>query len=49
MIEPLWRGRLETGTMLFADGLKRSICKTDLKLEQALRRGARALKKRLRS
>ncbi|WP_297844907.1 GNAT family N-acetyltransferase [uncultured Roseibium sp.] len=49
MIEPLWRGRLETGTMLFADGLKRSLCKTDLKLEQALRRAARALKKRLRS
>ncbi|MHA7776165.1 GNAT family N-acetyltransferase [Roseibium sp. M-1] len=51
MIEPLWRGRLETGTLLLTYGrmeiLNRALCRTDLDLEQTLRRGARALKRRL--
>lgn len=52
MIEPLWRGRLETGTLLIAEGpfggLKRTFCTMDARLEQNLRQVARALKKRLR-
>lgn len=51
MIEPLWRGRLETGTLLFAQGrlggLKKRLCKADVKLEQRLRRIARVVKRRL--
>lgn len=51
MIEPLWRGRLETGTLLFAEGgvggLKQTLCQADVKLEQRLRRAARALKRRV--
>ncbi|MCK7612380.1 GNAT family N-acetyltransferase [Roseibium sediminicola] len=51
MIEPLWRGRLETGTLLFAQGrlggLKQKLCKADVKLERRLRRVARAVKRRL--
>lgn len=49
MIEPLWRGRLETGTLLYADGLKRVLCKTDLRLEQTLRKAARAVRARVSS
>jgi CelD/BcsL family acetyltransferase involved in cellulose biosynthesis len=51
MIEPLWRGRLETGTLIYAGGasggVKRGLCALDLKLEQALRRAARSVKRRL--
>jgi CelD/BcsL family acetyltransferase involved in cellulose biosynthesis len=51
MIEPLWRGRLETGTLLYArgpiGGLKRRLCAADVSMEQRLRRAARALRKRL--
>jgi len=51
MIEPLWRGRLETGTLLYAQGalggLKQTLCEADVKLEQKLRRVARAVKRRL--
>lgn len=51
MIEPLWRGRLETGTLLYAQGLtgslKQRLCKADVKLEQRLRGMARAVKRRL--
>jgi len=51
MIEPLWRGRLETGTLLYAQGalggLKQSLCRADAKLEQRLRRAARTVKRRL--
>lgn len=53
MIEPLWRGRLNTGTLLHAEGLlgvlKRPLCTADAKLEQTVRRAARALKRRLAS
>ncbi|WP_157140004.1 GNAT family N-acetyltransferase [Roseibium aggregatum] len=49
MIEPLWRGRLEIGTVLYADGLKRALCKADLKLEQTLLKAARTVRARLRS
>jgi len=51
MIEPLWRGRLETGTLLFAEGtlsgLKQTLCTADVKLEQMLRQAARMVKQRL--
>lgn len=51
MIEPLWRGRLETGTLLVAQGPfgtpLRTLLKADIALERSLRRGARALKRRL--
>lgn len=51
MIEPLWRGRLETGTLLAAFGtaadakLKAAIA--DIALESRLRSAARAVKSRL--
>ncbi|TYC53633.1 GNAT family N-acetyltransferase [Rhodobacterales bacterium] len=52
MIEPLWRGRLELGTMVFAFGpgasLKLSACLADIAAEQKLRAGARAIRSRLR-
>jgi CelD/BcsL family acetyltransferase involved in cellulose biosynthesis len=51
MIEPLWRGRLETGTLLVTFGpsgaLSRAICRADLGAGQTLRQVARALKRRL--
>ncbi|MEM5583600.1 GNAT family N-acetyltransferase [Roseibium sp. AS2] len=51
MIGPLWRGRMETGTLLYArgtfGGLLRTLCVADLKLKQAARRAARSLKRRL--
>eukprot|EP00903_Cladosiphon_okamuranus_P002515 g2513.t1 len=53
MIEPLWRGRLDIGTLLYAEGplsnVKRTLCVADARLEQTLRMGARALKRRLKS
>ncbi len=52
MIEPLWPGRLETGTMLIALGgfarLKQDLATADLALEQYLRGFARRVKQRLR-
>ena len=49
MIEPLWRGRLDIGTLLYAEGgLKQRLLTTDMRLERALRRTARALKRRLK-
>ncbi|GAB4511057.1 MAG: GNAT family N-acetyltransferase [Roseibium sp.] len=51
MIEPLWRGRLETGTLLFAPGslggLKRRLCAADVRVNRSLRGAARALRQRL--
>ncbi len=53
MIEPLWRGRLETGTLLVSSGLKSgpllALCRADLALERQLRTVVRTLKKRLAS
>ncbi|MDN3721019.1 GNAT family N-acetyltransferase [Roseibium salinum] len=52
MIEPLWRGRLETGTMVLAQGaagsLKLRLATADLAAEQALRRLARSVRQRLK-
>ncbi|MES0883691.1 GNAT family N-acetyltransferase [Roseibium sp. SCP14] len=51
MIEPLWKGRLETGTLLIADGtLGRTLqrlCSADIAAKEDLRRRARLIKKRL--
>lgn len=51
MIEPLWRGRLETATLLVTFGrmgsLKEALFRADHELEQTLRSKARALKRRL--
>ena len=51
MIEPLWRGRLEIATLLVTFGrvasLNQALCRADHRLEQTLRRSARALKRRL--
>nr|WP_319384487.1 GNAT family N-acetyltransferase [uncultured Roseibium sp.] len=53
MIEPLWRGRLEIGTLLLSAGstssFKNRICSADLALEQMLRRLARDVRRRLKS
>ncbi|WP_421980104.1 GNAT family N-acetyltransferase [Roseibium sp.] len=53
MIEPLWRGRLEIGTLLLAAGpmaaFKTRLCATDLALEQSLRRLARDVRRKVRS
>lgn len=51
MIEPLWRGRLRTGTVLFGNGslsgLRQALCAADLTMEQTLRQIGRAAKKQL--
>lgn len=51
MIEPLWRGRLETGTLVYAQGalggLKQKLGEADVQLERSLRHAARSLKRRL--
>jgi len=51
MIEPLWRGRQATGTLLYSQGplaaLKREACRLDVMFERGARRAARALKRRL--
>jgi CelD/BcsL family acetyltransferase involved in cellulose biosynthesis len=51
MIEPLWRGRLETGTLVYAQGtlggLKQKLGKADVELERSLRHAARSLKRHL--
>ena len=53
MIEPLWRGRLEIGTLLLSSGslaaFKNRICSADFALDRALRRLARDVRKRLKS
>lgn len=53
MIEPLWRGRLEIGTLLLSSGFlaafKNRICSVDYALEQKLRRLARDVRNRLKS
>ncbi|WP_305988209.1 GNAT family N-acetyltransferase [Roseibium sp. MMSF_3544] len=53
MIEPLWRGRLETGTLLLTSGplssLKRQICAADIALEKQLRGLGRTVKAKLKS
>lgn len=52
MIEPLWRGRLETGTLLVAfgagAGAKLKAALADIAFERTLRGAARTLKNRLR-
>lgn len=52
MIGPLWRGRVETGTLLVAGGaaggLMLRLGMADLALERSLRRMVRAVKKRLK-
>lgn len=51
MIEPLWRGRLETATLLVTFGgmgsLQEALFRADHRLEQTLRNSARALRRRL--
>lgn len=53
MIEPLWRGRLEIGTLLLANqplgDLKNSLCAADMAFEQKLRRVARTVRAKLKS
>ncbi|MEO1114503.1 MAG: GNAT family N-acetyltransferase [Pseudomonadota bacterium] len=53
MIEPLWRGRLELGTLLLSAGplaaVKTRICSADFTLEQTLRRLARNIRKKVKS
>lgn len=53
MIEPLWRGRLEIGTLILSSGslaaFKNKVCSADLALEQMLRRLVREARKRLKS
>lgn len=53
MIEPLWRGRLETGTLLLGDGassnFRQNLCGLDMSASQTLRRYARSIRKRLKS
>ncbi|WP_434054946.1 MAG: GNAT family N-acetyltransferase [Roseibium sp.] len=53
MIEPLWRGRLETGTLLLSSGplaaLRNGICSADLGFEQTVRQMARTIRNRLKS
>lgn len=53
MIEPLWRGRIELGTLLLAGpplgALKNRLCTMDISLEQMLRRTARAARAKLKS
>lgn len=50
MIEPLWRGRLLYGTLLYSSGwpgrVRRKMGQLDLALEQGLRRAARKLLRR---
>lgn len=52
MIEPLWRGRLEMGTMFLAEGavgrLSLRLATADLAAERALRSMAKAAKKKLK-
>ncbi|MEP3045565.1 MAG: GNAT family N-acetyltransferase [Roseibium sp.] len=52
MIEPLWRGRIELGTLLLAKGqsssLRQRLCVMDLRFEKGIRERASALKKRLK-
>lgn len=52
MIEPLWRGRLEIGTLLLAGSafgrLTSRLCAADLAVERELRNAARTLKSRLK-
>jgi CelD/BcsL family acetyltransferase involved in cellulose biosynthesis len=51
MIEPLWRGKLRTGTLLISsgslNGARQALCAADLSLEQVLRRVGRSVKKRI--
>ncbi|MES0812825.1 GNAT family N-acetyltransferase [Roseibium sp. SCPC15] len=51
MIEPLWKGRLETGTLLMADGTLggalQKLCSADIAAKEDLRRRARLIKQRL--
>ncbi|CTQ56705.1 Protein involved in cellulose biosynthesis (CelD) [Roseibium album] len=51
MIEPLWRGRLRTGTLLIGQGslsgVMQAMCAADLSLGQALRQLGRNVKKRI--
>ncbi|MET1415900.1 GNAT family N-acetyltransferase [Roseibium sp. HPY-6] len=53
MIEPLWRGRLETGTLILSTApvaeAKIQLCGADLALERKLRSAARAARARFRS
>ncbi|MEM8839287.1 MAG: GNAT family N-acetyltransferase [Pseudomonadota bacterium] len=53
MIEPLWRGRLEIGTVLVSSGplaaFKNRLCSADFALEQRLRRLARDFRKKVKS
>ncbi len=52
MIEPLWRGRLDMGTLLIGlgplGGLKRRLCRADIDAGSKLREAARALRKRIK-
>lgn len=51
MIEPLWRGRIRTGTFLISEGtlsgVRQALCSADLSVEQALRQVGRSVKKRI--
>lgn len=53
MIEPLWRGRLETGMLLVAFGaaakLRQDLCLADMAAERFLRSAARSLRDRLKT
>lgn len=53
MIEPLWRGRLETATLLMAKGQKarllQRIAAMDIAAESLIRKAARTLKRKLQS
>jgi len=53
MIEPLWRGRLETATLLVAfgraAGVSEAVCLADLAAEGRVRNAARTLKARLKA
>ncbi|MEM9630191.1 MAG: GNAT family N-acetyltransferase [Pseudomonadota bacterium] len=53
MIEPLWKGRLEIGTLLMAEGklgkTLQGLCDMDISAKEGLRRRARLIRKRLSS
>ncbi|WP_051644785.1 GNAT family N-acetyltransferase [Labrenzia sp. DG1229] len=53
MIEPLWRGRLEFGTLLLASqplgDLKNNLCAADMAFERKLRQVARTVRAKLKS
>ncbi|MCV0425985.1 MAG: hypothetical protein K5905_10960, partial [Roseibium sp.] len=52
MIEPLWRGRLETGTMFLMEGAgsvtRQKLCRADLAVDSTLRDFARSFRKHLK-